>query len=337
MKAKFIKFGIGILVSIVLIVWLIYSVEWSGVFEALKTAKYIWFIPSTIVVILLNILRAVRWNTFLPDNAESSLRLRFDAVMVGNLANYYLPLRAGEFARPIYLSARSEHKFGVSFVSIVIERFFDLSMVLALFFVLLLFISGVPDWIHRGAYILFIIAAGILTFMVMAAKFNKLLNSIIHAFLAPFSKISALAKFVSMIESFAQSLILGAAVLKLPGRLAQAIFYTAAIWALTLLQIYIYIYTFNVPPTILLSLAITVVLALAVAAPSAPGFVGVYQVACVASFAIFDVSAEVGTAYAIVTHLHQYAIYTVFGLILAFLGGLSTRDLTVAEEAAASS
>jgi hypothetical protein len=55
-------------------------------------------------------------------------------------------------------------------------------------------------------------------------------------------------------------------------------------------------------------------LALGVAIPAAPASVGVYEASVVGAFAILGVSSSSGLAYAIVLHLVQVLVTTVFGL-----------------------
>ena len=55
-------------------------------------------------------------------------------------------------------------------------------------------------------------------------------------------------------------------------------------------------------------------LALGVAIPAAPASVGVYEASVVGAFAVLGVSSSSGLAYAIVLHLVQVIVTTVFGL-----------------------
>ena len=68
------------------------------------------------------------------------LRRLFDAFMVGVFATFLLPFRAGEFVRPYYLKRYSHYSFLTCFVSVVVERFFDLATVLLGFAVMLVYV-----------------------------------------------------------------------------------------------------------------------------------------------------------------------------------------------------
>ncbi len=68
-------------------------------------------------------------------------------------------------------------------------------------------------------------------------------------------------------------------------------------------------------------------LALAVAAPSSPGFVGVYQVGCTLGFAIFAISENTAITFAILSHVFQYIIFSVYGLHFLSKSQLKFSDL----------
>ena len=75
-----------------------------------------------------------------------------------------------------------------------------------------------------------------------------------------------------------------------------------------------------------------VMTALAVAAPSAPGFIGVYQAGCVAALALFGISKEIGIAFSLVTHAYQFVIIVGLGVISLARNGLGLGDLQMKEE-----
>jgi glycosyltransferase 2 family protein len=65
-------------------------------------------------------------------------------MMVGFMGNF-LPARAGEVLRPYLLTKKIDISFSAAFASIVVERIFDLIMMLLLFAWVLIFSAGVLD------------------------------------------------------------------------------------------------------------------------------------------------------------------------------------------------
>ncbi|MCB0321164.1 MAG: flippase-like domain-containing protein, partial [Bdellovibrionales bacterium] len=86
----------GIIVSIGLLVWAFSDVKIHEIEAQLLSAHYWVLIPSTLMFVFHFFIRAWRWYYLLPNGSKTSLRNRFDGIVVGCLANFILPLRAGE-------------------------------------------------------------------------------------------------------------------------------------------------------------------------------------------------------------------------------------------------
>ncbi|MBN8548832.1 MAG: flippase-like domain-containing protein [Deltaproteobacteria bacterium] len=318
---------LGLGVSLGLVVWMYFAIEWGEVGTQLANSHYWLLIPVSFVMIGHYILRALRWRYLLPHTERVPLRVLFDGIMVGNFANYILPLRAGEFIRPFILSRESSHSFSTGLVSVVIERFFDLATVLLSFAVMVFFIPEVPPIVQQGASALTVVAGALLVFMLVGTLMPKTAERWID-----FGIDFLPAKFRPGIKKFCHDFIEGAAVLGEKGRIWKVLALTAAVWLSSYLIMYLYLFVYAAPDhpaahSLWLALALGVVVALAVAAPSAPGFIGVYQAGCIASFALFGISKEAGAAFAILTHVYQYLFFCLYGIYYLLHGNVSLADL----------
>lgn len=302
-------------------------VEWEEVGRQMHHAKLMPFVWVTALWIIHFMVRALRWRYLLPGGVTIRVRLLFDSIMLGNFATFTLPLRAGEFIRPLFLSKQSALSFSSCFVSVVIERFFDLSMVLAMFAYVAFTIPGLPSWTRDGAFGLSTLAVGIFVFIIVGTFLPKQTISLIKwatSFLPQ--------KFGGFFEKFLGDFIGGASVLKNPLSLAKIFILTAIVWALNVAIFYTFMDVISIDSTFVMGLTLTVLVALAVAAPSAPGFLGVFQAGCIASFALFGKSAETATAYSLLNHVHQFLIIISYGIYILFAYGVSFRDLRAVEE-----
>lgn len=327
---------LGIGVSLGVIVWMYFAIEWKEVGSQLADSHYWVLVPTTVVVIGHFLLRALRWRYLLPEAEQVPVRDLFDGIMVGTFANYILPLRAGEFIRPYILSRSSSHSFSSALVSVVIERFFDLATVLLSFAVMVFFIPEVPPIVNQGASALTVVALALLAFMLVGTLMPKVAERWIDFGINFLPK-----KFQPGIKKFCHDFIEGAAVLAEKGRIIKVLLLTAAVWLSSYFIMYMYLFVYAAPAhpqaqSIWLALTLGVVVALAVAAPSAPGFIGVYQAGCIASFALFGLSIEAGTAYAILSHVYQYIFFCLYGVYYLMHGNVSLADLRGAASRGAS-
>lgn len=317
------KKGIGFLISLIALGVVAFSVEWSRVGKALAEMHYWALAPAVTLIALQMYLRGVRWRYLLPSDRSVSTRTLVDSIMVGNLASSLLPLRAGEFVRPLLLSLQSSYSFPTGFVSVVIERFFDLSAVLISFGIVSLLVKDIPAWVVQGASALSVLAAGLLIFIALGALLPALIKRVTFFGLSIFP-----VKIRVPLENFSLNLLEGATVLRAPSRLFGVLFYSLIVWLVTFASYYSFFWLFDMPPSFMQAVVITVFIALAVAAPSAPGFIGVYQIGCIAAFTLFAVPIELATAYALISHLIQYVTTIVYGGYALSRTEWSLADLT---------
>lgn len=327
--AKSVKFWVGIGISACLVLWLIYTNKWSDVGAQLLNIRVWILLPAILMFVAHFLLRAVRWQLLLGEkvvHSEKRLWLLYDGMMVGNLATFILPLRIGEFVRPYMLSRCSSHSFATSFVSVVLERFFDLSSVLFTFGILLFILDqshAIDPIVYKGAFLLAGVAVSIFLFIAAAVYLPRQLMRVAAFFLAWLPE-----KLRNGIQKFLEEFLAGAAVLKSGSLLLQVIMWSALVWGSTFVRFWVSLAAFpTIEPTIILSVTAGVLVSLAIAAPSAPGFVGVYEAGCIAAFALFGLSKESATAYAIVTHLLEYLLVVFFGMLALFRNDLRFGEL----------
>jgi hypothetical protein len=296
-----------------------------GELEASLVQVHWWpVIPFVALFFVHHILRAMRWRLLLPDLDGPRPRLRqlFDSTVLGSLASFLLPLRIGEFVRPFLLSRWSEYSFATCFVSVVIERFFDLSAVLVTFAVIAPGLASLPPWASNGAAALGLLAGCILFFILGGVLIPGPVRRLVDTCVRPLP-----SKLAAIVHRFSNDLLTGAAVIHTPMRLLGVLVFTAGVWAATYLQFYALLFMFPYEKSIVLSFALGVFVALAVAVPSAPGFFGVFHVGCVAALALFAYPPTASQAYAIITHALTYLVYVVVGFALMLVHGLTLSDL----------
>lgn len=322
-KGKALKAIIGVLVSVAIIAWLFYAIDWNEVLTQLTTVRYIYFIPVFLIILLQFVLRTFRWKYLVPDKSTMPFGLSFDGIMIGNFVNYILPLRAGEIFRPIFLSTKSNNSFSNCFAALVIERFFDLSMVLIMFSFSLMGAANLPNWVNQGATALLFLALLILIYIILVMIFPKLIRKFTNICLTPIP--SSISNFL---EHFLNGLFEGAEVIKDKKNLFMVVILSMLVWIVTAWQYYMLLLIFDgIQATYYQGVLITVIIALAVAAPSAPGFLGVFQAACILAFHLIGLDKESATTYALLSHLQMYIFVIGYGVFLMFKYGLKISDL----------
>lgn len=342
LKTKGFQITFSFVISAIFITWIVLNVDIRDVWERLKTINYWIIVPVVVLNFIQFMIRAVRWRYLLPKEEKSSrpsLKLLLDSSMLGNFGNFVLPLRSGEFIRPLMLSKCSNVRFPIGLTSVITERFFDLSMVLILFAFMVSFFGELPSGIVDGVGKSFaeirsglsfvatsfsLLAIALFLFITLGIFLPEKILSLMNFCLKIVPK-----KIADIVLKLAKEFLAGTEPLKNIKNLLIVFSLSAIIWGLTIITYWVAFYMFSDIGSLDLwaALVLTVVLALGVATPSAPGFVGVFEISCIVAFALVCESKEMATTYAIVTHTFQYVLVISYGLYVLFSYGLHLGDL----------
>jgi uncharacterized membrane protein YbhN (UPF0104 family) len=115
---KFAKVLVSLLVSAVALFVAFRGIEFSKVWLTLKSVSVWPIVPLLFFLGLHLVVRSLRWRYLLPESQEDppTIRTLFDSLMLGAFASFILPLRAGEFVRPLVLTKWSRYSFSTAFV-----------------------------------------------------------------------------------------------------------------------------------------------------------------------------------------------------------------------------
>ena len=127
---KYWRIGLlGVAVSLLAIYFIVSQVDLPRLGAALRAARYIYVVPSALLLVLAIVPRTIRWRVLL--NGALPLGRAFSIINVSYLVNGLLPFRMGEVARAV-LANHADPPVPVlkSASSIIVERMLDLLAVL---------------------------------------------------------------------------------------------------------------------------------------------------------------------------------------------------------------
>jgi uncharacterized protein (TIRG00374 family) len=239
------------------------------------------------------------------------------------MSNMLLPLRVGEVIRPVMLSRKENVPLGGVLATIVLERVFDLLTVVLLFGVSATLV-GVSDTIQQWGYRL----CGLAAIMGSAVFFVRWQERLALRLLEMVLRFLP-TKIAEPIDHFFRGFVQALEILDSPLTFLQLVAWSLFLWVV-ITSIYTFgILAFALPaPLILGSIVVTAVTAIAVSAPSAPGYIGAFQLGCTLALAIFHVEESEAFAYSIVIHVAQFVAVVGAGLFSMMRGGgMSFRQL----------
>ncbi len=314
---------LGVAVSGICLVLLLWNIEWGRFWSALEGAAYWWLAPLLLTVGIDLWIKVLKWEMLLlPSGRVTRVNLLY-SMSVGYLVNTLLPGRLGELART-YMLAKVE---GVSLVAVLstvaLDRILDVVAV-AVLLALVLPSTDLPPWVGQSGLLVGLGGVALLLLCILLAypRWRSLFLRLLAA--------SPSFPGKGLIEKWAEALCLGLEGLKGAGALARIASATAAIWVVAVFSAYFAQLTFHLQAPLWAAALVVAMTNLGMVVPSSPGYVGVYHYLVVLALGAFGVDREVALGYAVVFHLAwilPVCLVGAFGLWRRGLTLMGWRDL----------
>lgn len=313
---------LGIAVSVACLWLATAGTDWAAVGRVLAGAELAWLGVGVGIGFAALWLRARRWLLLLAPIGRVAIGPAFSATAIGFMASAVLPLRLGEFVRPALLARRTGLGFAPTLSSVVLERLFDMMLVLFCFLALSL-VYPLPAWMERLALLAGLGAAGVLVALVLVQAFRTHVERLVDAILArlpegPSRRLRPLALEVLGALGSLGSVRSVVAILVM----------SAFVWAANGCSFLVCLLALGIDvPLLPAALASLVIVAAAVFLPQGPGFVGTWQYGCVLALGLFHVREEVAVGYSLLTWVLQMSINIGIGAICLAREDLTLRQL----------
>lgn len=324
--------ALGIAVTLGLLYWVLRGTSLSEVAGHLRAARPGPLILAVILATATFPIRAIRWRILLrtADGGPVGWSALWHATAMGFMANNTLPFRLGEVVRSYAASRLGNVPLATALSSVAVERALDGLTLVGLLGVAL-FRAGLPAGTEvmgarldtvavRAGVLCALIFAGALFVVLLPLAAERLVRALI-----PFRRLAD--RMVALIENLRQ----GFGALRSPARLGAAVFWSLAHWLLNAASFFVAFAAFGIQVDFAGALLVQSLLAFGIAAPSTPGYFGIFELVVAAALKLFGVSADVGVAYGITYHIATFVPITLLGLWSLGRSGLRVRDATRAE------
>ncbi len=315
---------LSVLISAVLLWFALKDVEWDKAIEAVRGASYSYVLLMLPITVGTLYIRALRWRVFLGSVGTAPMRTLVSATNIGFMANMVLPLRVGEVLRPVLLSRKEKLPLSGVLGSCLVERIFDMFSILMLFGIAVLWVD-VSDRIQQWGYALLSVAlavAAVLAILRFQESLALRLSRRVCDLLPP--------RFGNGLHRFVEGFVNALAMLDSPTAFLLAFAWSFFLWAVIGSLYVLGFWAFHLDvPLFKGALILTAIVAIAVSVPSAPGFIGSYQLGCVLALGIFAVPESEALAYSLVLHMTQFVAVIGAGLYSMWKEGMSLRDVEV--------
>lgn len=319
---------LGVAITIFFLWLAVRNVDIGAVRDALGKASYGYLIPGAFFCATGYLLRTLRWQRILAPSKQVSFGRLFPVLMVGFAANNLLPARIGEFVRAYLLARRERVSSSFALATIVLERVVDGLMLITLMAITLLVVPIPVEDPKIGAIeeIAAVIFGGAALVLVLLLFVPRPILAVVNFCLRPVPKGIA-DRITGLLDAF----IAGLEALRSPLEVAKIAGLAALIWFCEAATFASVLRAFPLgladSEWLAAALFLLVFINLGIMIPSAPGYIGTYQLFATIALGAFAVDAASGVALSFVAHALQYSIVTTMGLLCLWRLGLSPRDL----------
>ena len=313
--------GLGLLVAIPVLVFVLYRTDLQQTVDAVEEGNYA-LLPIAVLLLMLAIwLSAVRWRYLLRPVADVRPARLYPVVFIGHLGNSILPLRGGDLLRAFVLKRREGVSRASALGTLVVEHILDGTLLVG---VLLLFVgvvhSGGGPWeLALVSGVAFIGASLVLT----AAAFWQTESTRLAEFLiarAPRSRRADLRRWIT-------SFLRGIEALRSVEVATAVLVTTAGFWLAVSAAYMVVGEALHIDQGFDTYLMVTATANLAFSVPLTQGGLGSFEFLVRQTLIFASVDAAQATAYALVLHALIIVTMMAAGFVSIWLVGLSVSEI----------
>lgn len=281
----------------------------SAAWRAARGASPGWLVPSLATLAVAVVMRAARWRYLFAPASRPGLGATLSALLVGQLFNTILPLRAGEAARVVALARRTNGSPTEAAATVLLERALD---VLVLLVLLLGCAPWLPHltWLRTAAVVAVPLALGLAGAAVVLVRFG---DRPIELLLAPLRLLPFLDEHRR--STLARSVGLGLAGLRSRGAAVTAVGLTLASWLVLAVSFWSLTLAFHLHVPFLAGVLVVVTTNLGQVVPSSPAALGVFEAATLLAVSAYGIGRAPGLSYAVALHALNVFPYLVAGVV----------------------
>ncbi len=328
---KYIEFAALCLLAVAILWWFGRKLDWGEVRRAVSHSNPYLLGAAVIVICLAYLFRACRWGALLRPLGPARTSDLFAATTVG-FGAVFLVGRVGEVVRPVVLPMRDPGvRPSASFVTIMVERIYDMMAVVLLFAVNLIWFRPPPLLATEFARVRIVGVVLLLAAILGVAGlmwFRKRSNTVVNAL----AQLSTRWRFIpqrlsKLILSTLEQLARALRVLVDARELAETIGWTVMVWAGIAIANMLVIRAFGIPFGMSETIFVLGWSLVGSLVPTPGGAAGAFHAATAAGLIFLGVARETAAAIAIVMHFVDFGPAVFFGFFYFIRGDLNLERL----------
>jgi glycosyltransferase 2 family protein len=286
------------------------GIKLGQAWHALRASDYLWLIPALVAFGLGNVARALRWRSLFAPGRRPPRGAVLNAMMIGYFYNNILPARAGEAARVLVLTQRSRTGAVEIVGTVVLERLYDVIVILVIFFAAEPWLPHV-SWFGAAALAAIVLAGLIAAAATVLAVYG---DRPLRLLLRPLRRFSFFSG--ARLDRTVDELTHGLSGLRRGSVALEAFLWTVAAWMLSALCAYIVSLSFHLHLSFASGVLVVVAVGLGMILPSPPGAIGVFEGAALIALKAYGIPHSLALSYALVLHAVNFVPFVLVGVLL---------------------
>jgi len=319
-----IQIAIGFAVSALAVYYLLQQVSLEDLSQVLGRAQPVPIAVVVVCVLASLLTRAARWQIYFLPQRRVPFSPLFGTLAISYMASTFLPLRAGELVRAVFLGQRQVIAVPRIVGTILLEKLFDFLAIGVMLALLVAVTPSLPEGAQvAGKAIATVILIGFGFVVALAVWRRPTLNVV--SFVerhVPFG-LGRRLRFEHAATQFAE----GTDSLRELRLWIPLLAWTTITWAFSIGSGWAGTLALGLQPGLAALVFLIVLTSTGQAVPSSPGYVGVYHAAAVFALTQFGVDPTTALGVAVLTHALSYGSLVVVGLIALWTGGYTVRDV----------
>ena len=292
--------------------------------QVLGRAQPLPIVVAVVCVLASLVTRAARWQIYFLPQRRIPFSPLLGTLAISYMASTFLPLRAGELVRAVFLGQRQVIAVPRIVGTILLEKLFDFLAIGVMLAVLVAATPSLPEAAQvAGKLIATVILVGfgfVVALAVLRVPTLRVIRFVEQHI--PFG-IGRRLRLEHAATQFAE----GTDSLREVRLWVPLLVWTAVTWSFSIGSGWGGAQALGIQPGLAALVFLIVLTSTGQAVPSSPGYVGVYHAAAVFALTQFGVDPPTALGVAVLTHALSYGSLVVVGLIALWTGGYTMRDV----------
>lgn len=320
---------IALAITIIFTIIVIWNVDFSELIRLCSLMNKKFIPPYLLIFVSVMFVRTIRWRILLPKTDGKLIDL-YELYMTANFLNIFLPARAGDFFRGIFLGQKYKVSKLCMLGTVLAERILDGLSVICLL-TLGIVIHYRSQFVLNILFVAIVLFVGSFIFMLWVYKYKKI-DYICEkmknfASLMPAQIAEKAVIIIEKCQPHLNSFMEGFETFTNIKTMAKAACYSAITWSCDCFLVYFIMLAFGIETHFTVALFVVSFIALSTIIPQSTIYIGLYQGAFILAAKMFGISKTMALSVALTQQMLMIAVYSIFALVFIWKNQLKMSDL----------